>query len=165
MSTMAERFRPMPALTLDQQLNFWNHVSGYGTEGCWLWTGSLYDNRYGRFTYGNVGYCAHRVSYRLHYGVDPGPLYVCHECNNTKCINPHHLYLDTNQGNIQYSYDSGTRNQNGILNPQAKLNESNVRTIRERYKSETIDQICKDYPVTRMAIQCIVKFRTWRHVQ
>lgn len=34
-------------------------------------------------------------------------LFVCHSCNNKKCINPNHLYLATNQKNIQDAYRDG----------------------------------------------------------
>jgi hypothetical protein len=42
---------------------------------------------------------AHRLAYELFVGEIKNNLYVCHSCNNKKCINPNHLYLADNKQN------------------------------------------------------------------
>jgi hypothetical protein len=42
---------------------------------------------------------AHRLVYEFFVGnIDDG-LFVCHSCNNKKCVNPNHLYLADNKQN------------------------------------------------------------------
>ncbi len=74
-------------LTTEQR--FWEKVEKTAT--CWLWTGALQPNGYGRFQ----NYLAHRYAYELLVGPIPSGLTIDHVktrgCKHRNCVNPAHL--------------------------------------------------------------------------
>jgi hypothetical protein len=78
--------------------------------GCWEWSAALHGG-YGWFNLGGKvrrSDYAHRLAYDLFVGpLTPG-LYVCHKCDNRKCVSPEHMYLGTPKDN---SHDAINRNR------------------------------------------------------
>ncbi len=70
---------------------------------CLVWTGAKTPKGYGRFLLNKRNWLAHRVSYMIHYGKDPGEKLVCHTCDNTSCVKPEHLFLGTQSDNMKDS--------------------------------------------------------------
>jgi hypothetical protein len=75
---------------------FWQKVDrSAGPDGCWLWTGGLTHNGYGRFALGLTTVRAHRYSYQLAHGPIPDGYEVDHVrargCRHYHCVNPSHL--------------------------------------------------------------------------
>ena len=68
--------------------------------GCWLWEGTYLDKGYGCFSINNKSKRAHRVSWELYRGGIPKGLHVLHHCDTPECVNPNHLFLGTNQDNV-----------------------------------------------------------------
>lgn len=67
---------------------------------CIEWTGKLWGG-YGTFMLFKKQWKAHRASYLVNSGDLPEGLYICHKCNNKKCINPLHLYAGTPKDNTR----------------------------------------------------------------
>lgn len=66
---------------------------------CIEWTGTL-ARGYGNFWY-KKHWSAHRASYFSHHGAIPEGLYICHKCDNPKCIKIDHLYAGSAKDNAR----------------------------------------------------------------
>jgi hypothetical protein len=77
------------------EVRFWAKVDKSGD--CWIWTGAK--NKTGAHRYGFFGVRtkvidhAHRVAWILTHGPIAAGQAVHHQCGNTLCVNPAHLYL------------------------------------------------------------------------
>lgn len=78
---------------------FMAKVSPEPNTGCWLWTGHVSKDGYGRFGIKRTAHEAHRVSYRLFTADIPDGLCVDHICKVRSCVNPDHLRLLTREEN------------------------------------------------------------------
>ena len=56
---------------------------------------------------GYGGVAASRVSYALQRGDVAAGLFVCHTCDNPRCIDPFHLFLGTHQENVDDAVRKG----------------------------------------------------------
>jgi len=136
------------------------------------WGGYGYFGANGRYQY------AHRHAWELLFGPIPKGLLVCHECDNRACVNPGHLYLDTQKGNLADMYargrgPTGERSgpaqwrflYTGEANGRAKLTEAQVKEIRAACAAgERQCDVAARYGVGQTAISDIVRRRKWRHV-
>ena len=107
----------------DEQERFWSKVAkGPDVANCWIWTGTIGDDGYGRFwTSPAVGrqkmIRAHRYALGLvHGGLDTiADLQACHVCDNPICVRVEldgvsHVYLGTRESNMMDRADRGRHN-------------------------------------------------------
>lgn len=143
---------------------FWERV--YKTNYCWNWKAGKDEKGYGLF-WCKKTWRAHRFSWVVHYGEIPNNLHVLHKCDNPKCVNPEHLFLGTNQDNVNDKFKKG-RNYNvkGEKHKLAKLNDTDIIEIRKLYNNGnfTLKEIAKKYKVYYTTIQKIVTKQTWKHI-
>lgn len=126
-------------MTLDEAKQiFWDMVIKQDS-GCWEWTGRTTPRGYGTIFIDGKGYLTHRVAWTITNGFIPKGLYICHHCDNRKCINPDHLFLGTQKDNIQDCIlkgrlDSALNNLRTITRSRRKLTQRQADTIRQEYQ-------------------------------
>ena len=114
--------------SLPAEVRFWRQVNK--TDGCWLWTG--HPMKHGG--YGAIGVIyggktrmirAHRFSWEIHNGPIPTGLCVLHSCDTPLCVRPDHLFLGTQQENLEDMRRKGRGHKlpplRGHEHPEAKL--------------------------------------------
>jgi hypothetical protein len=136
--------------------------------GCWDWKRYVNKEGYGQLCYsGNNGFLAHRAAWIEFNGKIPSGLYVCHTCDNRKCINPDHLFLGTAKDNIQDAVKKNRIIRKGDLANRKKLCLAIVSEIRSDYSTSNEDprvysrRISAIYQVTPQTIWNIINNRTW----
>lgn len=100
---------------------------------------------------------AHRVAYELWKGKIPIGLYVCHHCDNGKCVNPDHLFLGTPLDNVRDMDEKGRR--------YCKLDEMDVEFIRLWYSNgESQYLIAEIFGISQMQVSRIVRKIKWARI-
>lgn len=104
---MAKGPKPRP---VDER--FWSHVDRRGPDECWLWTGYVQPNGYGKFkpTDNSSSIWVHRMAYMLEVGPIPEGLTLDHLCKMPRCCNPAHLEPVTLRENLLRSDSASGRN-------------------------------------------------------
>lgn len=162
-----KRFRGPPAS------RFWAKVDRRGAHECWPWLAQLNAKGYGRFgVTSRYQALAHRFAWELMSGPVPRGLYVCHHCDNRRCVNPAHLYVGTQADNMR---DCAKRGRcyaqthaipKGDQHPNTKYPDSLVACMRMDYAlgERSQDEIAELYGVPRKHAQGLISGRRRTHL-
>lgn len=132
---------------------------GYATE-CLVWTGAKHSYK----GYGNVQFRGrpakcHRVAWELTYGPVPDGLHVLHHCDVPPCCRGDHLFLGTNDDNVDDALRKGRVYARHNLSPLV------VVKIRELFDAGGITQaeLARRFGINADRIYGIVHREHWNH--
>jgi hypothetical protein len=143
---------------------FWRKVK-VNLAGCWEWQGALSDSGYGVFDRGNRKYISpHRFAWELYTGaLPPDGIFVCHKCDNRKCVRKDHLFLGTQSDNMRDCRGKGRMNQTcGERHAYAKLTNEQVLEIRN--STESCAALGRRFGVTAQHVGRLKKRGAWVHL-
>lgn len=145
--------------------NFWSKAVPVAS-GCVEWQGSSLPRGYGIFRVPKTrrNMLAHRWAWQEQHGAVPAGLFVCHRCDNPRCVNVDHLFVGTPQDNAQDMIVKGRRVISAsprMANGRAKLTDDDVNDIRTFRSYFSLRQLAKEFGVGASQIHRIVKGLAW----
>lgn len=156
MTDMREDLKP------DFQDRFWPRVCK--TDSCWLWNGYCGSKGYPVLLNRGKYIRTHRASWIIHNGPIPTGLLVLHRCDIRHCVRPDHLFLGTANDNSQDMKKKG-RSTHGEKNPNARLTEALVRSIRQAHRLGTsINKLARQHGLNVGHASNIVNGKIWKHL-
>lgn len=170
-------FKPLPEHdTLNTAFLLWrlSEKVVVSENGCWLWTASKNRDGYGTAGNGKARVeLVHRIIYRLCVASLKKGHEVCHICDTPACMNPLHLFAGTHTDNMRDAANKGrikSRDSRGAKNPQAKLTEETVVTMRRRaVELQRVAgwalTISEEFGVTPATVYRVVNRNIWSHVE
>lgn len=148
---------------------FWSRVNKRGPVckrlgRCWDWLGPTMGAGYGKA--GSLG-LAHRHSWEFHFGEIPEGLSVLHKCDRMICVNPRHLFIGTQQDNLQDMRNKGHQVR-GEDQGSAKVTEEDVLEIRRRYKryshTDGSGALAREFGISVIQAYRIALGVQWKHL-
>jgi hypothetical protein len=159
---------------------FWAKVNKSGPDDCWEWAGYCRPpSHYGQVSYKGTLWSAHRLSWFLTHGPIPDGLWVCHHCDNPRCVNPAHLFLGTPHENFLDAAQKGRmasgpehgmnrhpeRRTHGERNGCSRLTSGQVLEIRSLFGNGAgYRELATRYGVSDSCIRSVAHRVTWRHI-
>ncbi len=140
------------------------HLTRYEVDqasGCWNWTGAISTRGYGKLGYDGKTGLAHRFFYSRLVG-PIGDKFVCHRCDNPRCVNPKHLFLGTHADNMRDAQQKGRRPLAGEAGYTAKLPDEAVALMRREKGLPSV--YARRYGVTTSAIRDAMAGTTFANV-
>lgn len=137
---------------------FWSRVDKSGD--CWLWTGELNNQGYGRYALYDGDrrerVLAHRMSLILTGVTLAKDDVLLHSCDTPRCVRPEHLSVGTQTTNMQDAKSKGRMNLTGLSAPTPVA----CRTCGDVFMGQPRERYCANHKKTRAQYS-----REWRERQ
>jgi hypothetical protein len=151
--------------TRDIRDRFWEKVDKNGPVPahvpelghCWQWKGATIRG-YGAINAGEQVLYAHRFSYQLDHGSVPERLFVCHRCDNTRCVRPAHLFVGSDADNMA---DMARKGRHWTKHTAQQIRSA--RALRSLGMSQA--DCARATGLTYSATTQMFSGKTWGHVQ
>lgn len=121
--------------------------------GCWEWIGGK-QNGYGTIHYDGGNEPAHRAMWRVCVSEIPAGMFVCHHCDNRRCVRPDHLFLGTQADNMRDMAEKGRSTH--------KLSTEDILAIRSMGGSPSA--IAAGFGISGGQVSRIRLRQSWKHV-
>lgn len=129
-------------------------------DGCRVFFGFKDKDGYGITKYQGQNYRVHRLAWEGFVGPIPTDKYVLHACDNRACCAREHLFLGTQQDNVDDMIRKGRQKFDNYAN--AKLDVRSVEEIRSMLKSGRSQQSIADlFGLNQSAVSDIKTGRAW----
>ena len=132
---------------------FWGKVDVRGTNECWPWISTPHTGGYGAIKIDGINKQAHVVAFELIHGPIPDGFCICRSCDDRKCCNPSHLFVESRSDFFKRC--RGRSNE--------KLDELMVHEIRA-IEGRTLEMIAGQYAVSVSTVWRVRKHKAWVHV-
>lgn len=131
-------------------------------SGCWIWSGALGQDGYGKTSSKGKDIRAHRWAWHLFKGAIPEGMQVCHRCDVPTCCNPGHLFVGSHMDNER---DKRAKGRDFKLPPhrETKLTEKQVAEIRAARGNVRQVDLAKRYGVHHSHISRIQTGDSWNN--
>lgn len=140
------------------QDNFWDNTMPIPECGCLLWTRKINPNGYGALRFKGKQVLAHRIAWELINGDVPNGNQILHRCDVKSCINPYHLFLGSQQDNMNDMKKKG-RSTRGKRFFEPKLTDSDVSFI--RFSKATCFELAKIFGISFQHVSDIKRFKRY----
>lgn len=137
-----------------------------GLGPCKEWQGYTDASGYGHTSRDGKDVRVHRWAYEESLGPIPEGMQVLHRCDNPRCCQVAHLFLGTNQDNVNDKVQKGRQSHLiGTQQPGAKLTDEDVLSIRnKRAEGYLLRELANEFGVSIATIHRVATFTYWRHV-
>lgn len=146
---------------------FWEKTIPVPECGCLLWTGAISSTGYGGFTVETkLVKSAHSVAYELTYGLyDRDKYQVLHRCDVRLCVNPTHLFLGSQQDNVDDMKRKGRKVTRRNYDSPIRDVDRHTAYLIQRLAKETIlshNTIAALFLMDRTKMRHILYGKSWR---
>jgi hypothetical protein len=128
--------------------------------GCWLWAMGSFKRGYGSICINGKSIGAHRASFSAYKGEIPSGMCVCHICDTPCCVNPDHLFLGTQEANVNDMMKKGRHSRGESNRSRLTANEA----IAIKLSGDSTENVALKYGVSGMQVRRIKRGVSWKHL-